>query len=551
MKYCLLILSTLSYIYCIGQFSSFEKESKTGLNYGEEIIVKAKYDSISTFDNEIATAYKKDSRYYFNQSGNKISKKKILYSNAFKNGFAILSNKKGKYGAINAKGKLVIPFDYSNQFEQFGVLMLAKNYSSYHVYGTSERILGYIDSAKVMDDWFITYDKTSIYTEYKKENVLGKVKTKSYYHHDYYFNIYDHLKGTLILDSIDRYYFENGISVHKRMDSSIYLLDSDRKVVASGDYSSVQINENTIFCLAESDSTSRMDLRSINGSLIKDDVAFVMNLDSGRFIFSSDSLQFIGDEYGKQLSPKLKGFGTEENGWRIVFDGLHYTYMNDSTYELLDFRLPVILRTVSTPDGGSGGWTLGRGFRNMKKRIGNFGRRFIGKKKKPLETGSYSHYYKENKVPAHQFPIINGFLKIESSTFDSINSTETYFEDDHNFRAKYNYINLKGKRVNDIHYRLVEPIINGRFLALDSDGWQVVSTASGENLNKEPFKDVGNDTCGYHIVRIGSYPSMYGLLDKNLNEVLPVKYDNLEYLDSAFYERNKYYKLVKRFEIPE
>ena len=116
----------------ISQFTTTEKKGKIGIQYKGSLIIKPKFDSVNINDSEIATAYKKSKTFYFNEIGEKIAKRKSSLAEPFKDGFAIISSKKGLYGAINKSGKETIPLIYSVRPEQFGRLLLVKKYNHFY-----------------------------------------------------------------------------------------------------------------------------------------------------------------------------------------------------------------------------------------------------------------------------------------------------------------------------------------------------------------------------------------------------------------------------------
>lgn len=103
---------------------SFEKDELKGIiSISGKIIAEAKYDEIGVFNDNLAYVIKEDTLEYINHQGKVvISKNFKTYPNfelkgEFKNGFAVvyaIVAKKEKYGKINTKGELVIPFEYDN-----------------------------------------------------------------------------------------------------------------------------------------------------------------------------------------------------------------------------------------------------------------------------------------------------------------------------------------------------------------------------------------------------------------------------------------------------
>jgi hypothetical protein len=542
----LVIVSSQSF----SQFSTTEKKGKTGLKFEDQLIVKPKFDSINTTDKEIATAYKKSSIYYLNNEGKKIKKSAISYGSIFTDGFAIISTKKGRYGAINNVGEKIIRFSSKEMPQQFGRLLIVKSWSDYNIYSPSGYLSGSVDSVDIIEDWLLGHKTEAVYHHYIRKRTLGKDKDESYYTYHPYFNIHNYRKGTAVLKNVVRYYQDENYTIHKLIDSSVAIVDNNDQLISKGDYIDIQVNKNSLYCTLLNDSAHTTEIRDLSGKLLRNDLLLINTIDEFRYVFQNDSLQFIGDEMGKQLSPKMTGFGDLTNGWRIAYDKFSFTYMNDSTYEVLTMRLPVILKTITTSSGGgNGGWSLGRGIRNFKTRVGNIAKKYTGGTERALETSEYAYIIKKDEFPVYQFPIQGEYVIVVSSLLDSNQSYDRFFHYEYNFEPKFNYMKTDGSLINNEHYDRVESIINDRFIA-GREKKDVVVSLEGSELTHR-FDRIRKDTLGYYVTRLDEYPTRYGLLDSNLNEVLPCKYGYFSFLEDGFYEVDYKQRKKLRYKIPE
>jgi hypothetical protein len=121
------------------------------INSRNEIVIPFAYKFISSSNNEIFKAQDKNNKYgYFDQFGNKITEFEFDNANSFSSGLAAVC-KKGIWGFINEKGKVVIPLQFdgatsNNDWDDFfGVLDFGYSFSGNYAVVKKEGLEGIID----------------------------------------------------------------------------------------------------------------------------------------------------------------------------------------------------------------------------------------------------------------------------------------------------------------------------------------------------------------------------------------------------------------------
>jgi WG containing repeat len=521
------------------QFDSFEIKGKKGIQFNEIKISNPKFDRIEFKDDSIATAYKGSKVYFINVFGKTVYKSKADRAESFIDGFSIIS-KKEKFGAINRDGEKVIPLKSLVKPYHIGKMMAVESpnsfyYKHFDLYGQSGLLEKEVDSIKLLLNWVIAYDTWSESYTYTKKRFLRKDKEMPGIIEHPSLHIYEAQNASLITRRAQELHLEGDFLIVKKENNHLAIFSSEKGEVISGNYKHFIFNSQTIYALKDTvkvfDNLSIFDL---SGKIIKNDLGFLSPIDDDRFLFTKDSMQFIGDELGNQLSPLVTGFGELSEGYRIVYLNERYSYMNDKTYEIQNFSYPILAKTVTTTHSSYNLFGHIRSkFKNLGTRIGNFGRSFIGKRRKSLETYTWSSYYEKNTVfkeGGHSF--VNGFAIVCTYKVNDTNLTRLPLIVQDREPFTYNFINHSGEQLNETFYKQVFDFKNG-MAWVRNRSWTLLDTL-GKEQKDFSYSDMVPLENGYFFVATGF--SEWGVMDPNFQIVVPFKHARLVMEGSNVFE---------------
>ncbi|MEX1001829.1 MAG: hypothetical protein WDZ35_06930 [Crocinitomicaceae bacterium] len=465
------------------QLTTYTKKSKTGLKYGEKIIYKARRDSIRIGDDSVATIFKKRKTLYVNYRGETIFKDRTQSAQVFSYGSAVLQDKNGLYGAINAEGDVIVQFIHEQSPRKFKRLLLVPFGQSWDLY-SPEGIIEYaVDSVGWLNNWLIVYTQKSEPYTYTEKRLFKKDRVKTAYRRTDFINLYNPESGRQIVDEVaelhpygqfvllkklsgEQFLLHNGEEfrvenitdfkehdehyISYRKDSLLQLVNRSKKdVIISGKYLKFDFRDQSIHALKDSSQNiDAIDIFDQQGRLLRSDLFYIVDLDPNRFIYKKDSLQFIGSAAGKALSPEFYGFGDANEGYRIVYYRYSYGYMNDASYEVLSIRYPIVAQEQIALTKRKRGLDF---IRTVFTSLGNLGKAFVGKAPTPID-----HYRKSRpkgvylKETGHVFH--NGWAVVCLDYYDPDKKYETIPVAASNADLHYNYINLKGELLNDKKY---------------------------------------------------------------------------------------------------
>lgn len=516
-----------------GQFSAFQEKQKVGIQYGSVQISKAKFDSISIEDPSVATAYRKDKIYYVRADGKVIARKKKGFAYPFKDGLAIVKRRSRKlyrqdFGAINDSGKLCINYTFNHFPNQYGVFLISHEDSYPRLMAPWKLIEYEPDSVHQSNDTLFVFDFT--YKQVEFVNSRSKKRRYKSYHMPS-MDIYSTTDGQLIAKDIYRIYHSAEYVVLENKEDFSQVFDEASQLVFEDYFDSLATYPTTFFCFHNHQKVQHLEVRKKTGELLKDSLVFVKNLDRERLIVLDDSLQYIMDRKGQRLSPLFTQLGEVSNGWRIVYNGYTYSYMNDNTYEMIGFNVPLIARKHSAGYRTDVGGVIRNRLGNFKKRFGNFGRALIGKKKKAIIRENPQTYYSgwiellEKGFPmehGHAVVCVNGYKR------DSIYSD--FVSAEGSSKRKYNIINFEGKLLNDQHYAQVKIVSNNRFLAKETFDW-IILDSTGNKLSELEFDHFRPLNEQYILGAEHSF-GPYAILDTNYNLLTKAVYKDV-YLEDG------------------
>jgi hypothetical protein len=533
-------------ISSFGQFKLEEKKGRFGVSVAGDFVFKPKADSVFISDS-IATIYKKKKIFYLNQRGDKVYKVKLENGQAFKNDFAIVKNKEGKYGAINAQGEEVIALFLDGPPKYYGNLLLVDSYSYGHsvLYANDGRFMDKIKEVYWLHGWVVVEQQTrTVYYETKKRLFRKNIKKKKYRTNNFQYVLDPYTKEFLVSKGSYQDYgdyvlltndkkndlysaegdrvFEN-ISDFKEFDRDYLQFSSDGETIlfdrskgkslVKGDFIDFRINPSSIYAIKD---TSRgildISIYDHKGELIKDELAFVRSLDRQRFVFMVDTLQYIGTETGEELSEKYAAFGEMANGYRLVYFGASYGYINDHTYRLLPIEYPLIAKHYS---GGGSGRRIGGFFRAIGNMIGSFARMMTFQKPPDYSSSGNSGTYNYTSLSESGHPFNNGLAKVclsgknKENNYDSLMVVESYE------KLYYNFIDTNGVRLNKIKYEQASDFINGKAWVKDYKYYYVINT-KGKKTSKYKYRIWKEMESGYFKAQ---YRGLDYFFSPDLNEV--------------------------------
>lgn len=559
-----LVLSVLLIAVTINapaQFQLEQKKGKSGVSLNGSILYKPKADSVY-FSDSIATVYQKKKIIYINTSGEKIYKAKIENGWPFHNDFAIIKNKKGKYGAINSSGEEVISLFHDVPPTYYGNFLLAHNIFGQGVLYTKEgRLKDKISKVDWLHDWIVVERTTEEqYTYYEKRFLRKKEKKTGYKYYKNYF-IYHAYNQELITTNghfqdfgdFVLFHQDDGTSLHstssevvikhvsdvsevnetylqfKQKDSFVLYDRMNKKEFIRGDYIYFQLNKNSIYAVKDS-STGVLDMSiyDYQGQQLKTNLGFVRNLDEQRSVFMVDTVQYIGNEIGDQLSDKYVAFGERMGNYRVVYFGASYGYINDKTYKLLPIEYPLMARRYSS----GGGRRRGGIFRAFGHMVESFVRILTLQRPKPLGAG-YSGGYDYTKLEEAGKPFNNGWARVclygsnQEKRYDSLLVVESYE------KTPYNYVDTNGTLMNSRKYNYASEFQNGRAYVLSGNYYYIIDS-TGKNVDKRKYSHIKEGENGY-------FEAEYKFNDYILNDKFEVVANcdcfDIMYLEDGIYNR--------------
>ncbi len=582
---CIFILTSFA---GISQISTFEKKGKFGLKYGDEIILKPKYDSILLADPEVSSAFKKKKLFFINNSTSEtVFKGKSEYLEVFQHGSAIITTKSKKTGAINQNGDYFIePSKFNQLTYQLGLLHLIDTsyYAKYKLYAGSQLISENAKKIEILNDWIIIHrTETESHTHTPTKGIFRKRRTTITTTSRHWMEIYDGYSGFAIDKNVDEIIsyddmvglkgatdfdlYMNGNKVLERvtfMDSrndSLYegsiqksilerkegeaedrflLNKKTKQVLVHGPHIKFDINENTIYGHGDNDNFKNIYIYDLKGKLIRNDLKGGWKIDESRFIFSDSLGEFIANENGEQLSKHYSSISDASEGIRKVFYDYSYGYINDSTCEELAINWPVVGERISYAGGGGRRRGL---FRGLGRDLGNFGRRLIGKPTKGRSSG-YSpkgrsgsdiiilddghDFYEEMAIVC-----LNGLRR--DAKYDSIYS---FYRSD----AIYNYISTSGKLMSTKKYSHCLPFKNGLAWVKFGRYYSRINK-NGKTVKTTKYTEIEEDELGFYKVKKAG---KWGVIDSDGKSMLACEHAILDYKEGGYYSK---YEGVEKLEL--
>ncbi|MCB9223316.1 MAG: WG repeat-containing protein [Crocinitomicaceae bacterium] len=501
------------------QFSLTEKKGRVGVNYGDIVLITPKADSICLSDS-VATVFKKKKVSYLNTLGDKIYKSTIEKGHPFHNGFAIIQNKKGLYGAINAQGEEVVPFTSLRPGIYYGNMLLVKRYlkreHDFVLYEPYRSVLANIDSVIWLHDWIIVHRTESEKFEYVKKRLLRQDEVKTEYKYVQYSTVYDPFNyekvdqsggykdfgdyvffndptGKKNLRSVDKSIKIEGINHVQELNENYLQFEQNDNLVLfnrklkrsliSGNYYEYQFNENSIYAWKDTNGSFKsVAIYDLEGILLRDDLAYVRHIDDNRIVFMLDSMQVIGTEKGEILTDRFYAFGESHNGFRIVYLGASYGYIDESDYHLLPIEYPLIMKHYS----GGGGKKPGGIFRAFAQMIGNFGRMMTFQKPKNFDNTLPTYDYTSLSEAGH--PFHEGYAKVclyglnKDQQYDSLLIVEQHEP------LHYNFVDINGRLLNSKKYTDAGNFNGGRTWVKEGKNYYIIDKTGKKVSNRNYYR---------------------------------------------------------------
>ena len=561
--------------FASAQFEQYEEKGKVGFKFASEVVKKPKYDSLIIGDSEIVTAYKKDKVYYINSSGKAIHKGKFYRTSPFIKGTGILKNRRGKYAIIMTNGEFLMEYLSTEKPVKYGQMVFVESPYRNRLFNNNKLLEKKLDRVKSIGTWLISTTITKEqYTHTTNRRLLPDKKETAYRYHQFH-KLYNAEEGTLEMDEISGFqlYAGNLLVEKNESPSALFALDGSReienlrefkkidstyftamqgeertlfsthdlKAIISGNYELLLPKMNTIYALGDTTSEfPALDIYDYEGNLIKSELQYVSDLDEGRFLFAENGMQFIGTEFGEQLSGFYHGFGTAQNGYRIVFGAYTYGYMNDQTYAKVPGDYPVIGRKKSTYSSGRRRKGI---IRTLVQGIVNTTRRVFGK-------GPVNYYPASNYDP-NEINIVEsgsgfeeGYAIVCLYQYQADNQYDSLTLTDNFFKLKYNFIDTTGQRLDKKEYDECRPFNKGYAWIKEGDYFYLINE-NGKRQKKYRFSGVLKDDNGYYIVR---YRGKYGIINPDYELVVPcehsiISFEDGKYIETYFSEKTVVYEL--------
>ncbi|UKN02683.1 WG repeat-containing protein [Paracrocinitomix mangrovi] len=539
MKNSLSLLLCLIGFAAFSQFEVYQTGKKTGLKYNSEIVYKPKKDSIVCLDDSVATVYQKKKVLYVNQSGDKVYKAKRVYATPFIGGNAFIKDKHDLYNIINSRGEEVEGHIFIKAPVKYGRMMLAESSRKTYLYSSQKELLQRVDTIIEHGKWIeVMYHKIEHYTYYTKKNIFKKEQHTGE-KNVYFKRVYDPIAEKLEVINISTtasihnylvcYLTNDKITIleHEgkyRIDSveSIVPLSEELFVmkknkltslingqtgnsIFSGDFDSVAIMPNSFYAFKKDKDDPQLYIYSKDGKLIKDQFAYVDAISRDRHIFEKDSMQYIGNEFGKKLSGDYYSIGDESEGYRIVFHTASYQYINDFTYQTISRQYPLM---TYEPNAGGGGRRRRKGIiRGLVEMTANIVRAVTFQRPKRYGSGGSVHTNGKKFLEKGR-PFQDGLVKVCLSHLDDSNNYTEPIHVTNEFKLFYTYMDTTGNYINNEKYNDVQDFHNGYAWVKYKDYYYLLDK-TGKRKSIGKFSYVKRDDNGYYKV---SYAGKDGLV---------------------------------------
>ena len=532
--------------FCVNaQFSTYKKGEKVGIEFNQELIVKAKYNEVILKDDSIATAIKKKKIYYINSEGEIIYKGLTANCEAFENGLGIAQSKKRTNQLINRKGsnlldEILIPGKAQRHgvYVQYDQLLFSEN-------GLAEKEIDSVvtegNYLKVFHTATVTNVKTIKVKLFKKK----KVKDYSYYPYFSLYKLNENVKladdavkmdevgnGILITtaDGFSHLYNKNGglkehslsnvIDINQNYfsavkDSSLLLFNKESvQLEISGKYTSYQIKNDAIWGLGKNGIRQAVDI--YNGTQLKvQDWNYLQDWDEERSVFRDSLGQFVAWNNGDIISKKYVNFSKPVGYYMLVQNSTSYTWLDVDIFEELSFYYPQIVADVPIRQERKTG---------LFSVIPNILHAFFGPRGDDRPTN------RELVDAGHQFyegwAICPTNVTSQATPFDSA----VYIGRVKNL--KYNYINKYNKRLNDKKYSDCFPFINGKAWVKERGDYYLIDK-EGKKSGSLHFQSVELDEKGNFIVEnFGSK----GIVNSNYELVVPPRHLRIHRVGNNYFD---------------
>jgi len=458
-----------------GQTEYISSKGKLGLTIDNEVILKAKYDSIVIKDDMIISAFKKNQLIYLNKKGDVIFKNKHGLKLPFENGFGPIQNKQGYWGVLNQKGDYIVNYKFSEVPIIYDNIIYLKNKGNSVFNQSGKALASEVSSVFRINEYFVfgfstetrkvvskkLFNKTINYVDLKVGYLFDShkgTKIGSYRpfvkligdlfelsNLDKYKTLFSKT-GTIILDGYDtiapldygilEYSYRNVKGVHL-----VAAIDTLGKVVVpKNKYHRIEANDSIIYAFfskknSECNCLTERDIYDLSGSLLKSNVSVKTKITADMYIFKDSVGFYLGDKTGTSFSAYYSEVYEISDGMIRVQDGLNYGYIDLSQPKKKVTLYPMVFGTYYTWHKTDDRFLI---FIYKRERRNNYGLIFSG--------SDFS----------------NGYAPASLSAIDKMKEKDGSVMLDPKTLPKYNYIDHNGKFLSKTAYKECLPFINGR-----------------------------------------------------------------------------------------
>lgn len=530
------------------QFESFSEKNKSGLSFNGQKITKAKFDKIIIADDSIATAIKKTKRYFINSSGDIVYKSKLELSQNFENGLAIIQDKKGNYQLINRAGEVVYGTELGVNSEPKRVLDVVEfGGTGNGIFNKNGIVRISYDSLAIHKDWLIVY-KThkDPYTVKVKDDTkfFGRRKERRY-HISTYYDIYNRDATIKHADQVAEMEYFGSHYILKKRDSSYALINAQgkelvgafdhlqvlsenyikgkkdsssilinlqtEKIEIQGDYQKFELKENTILAFSvDTDTLKLIDIFN-NGELLNSNLTYLKSLNDQKLVIQDTTGLYITSEKGDKLLGPYTFIGDIKSKHVLVCDSSNYYYINSSTWLESGFYYSLIEAKVHSRKGPP--------------------KDFVGSLFYLVFGGWLSDGIDQIEIVDKGHDFYEGWAICATNQSSSNAPFKKRFYISSDEKLRYNFINTKNEKLNEIKYKDCFPMYNGRAWVKEKEYYHVIDS-TGNQASDLKYDVVELDRSGYFIVEKNG---LKGIVKPDYSEAVPCEHGQLHSRDGKFY----------------
>jgi hypothetical protein len=459
--------------------------SSNGLNAQNLLLKKIISNPDSTFINQfgISTVYKKSKVYYIDSLGKKINKGNLSSTRLHKGQGVIVKRK--NITLYNSKGVKIIKFKKKFTHTVYNnVIHIEKTKHKHEIgswlkeennflYANGEEILpNKVDSVYLKKNLLIAkiqksknataqlvpinINTTQIIEGSYTYNEIFETQNMFVFNNHYSnaYDLYTPKQDTLYRRVLNHEKLKtNFTQLNLKNDKILINSENQNFVLKANVNDTIEFIDKLIYVYGHNNSKYEdfIIYNNVGNTLLKN-VQFVSKIENNNLILMENKKMFISTNTGNSISPYYDFIGELDNGYRLVLNDNSFSFIDNNTYEKLDFELPIIaIRQEDLP--------------NESNFLGELFTAFFRLTLWPaalFDSQIYDALYADHSKnlvylqPTNNF--VDGYLKVSTITIDEESIIILKSLDEFN---SFNFINKDGKYLSSKNYLDCSNFSNG------------------------------------------------------------------------------------------